>query len=62
MSAMDDLARMLKRSRSPGSDYTGVVTKVKDGTREVKKGFDLFSNSLRTTQRLLKGIGKQRCF
>lgn len=36
MSAMDDLARMLKRSRSPGSDYTGVVTKVEGGTAYVQ--------------------------
>lgn len=36
MSAMDDLARMLKRSRSPGSDYTGVVTKVEGSTAYVQ--------------------------
>ena len=36
MSAMDDLARMLKRSRSPGSDYTGKVTKVENGTAYVQ--------------------------
>lgn len=36
MSAMDDLARMLKRSRSPGSDYTGTVTKVENGTAYVQ--------------------------
>lgn len=36
MSAMDDLARMLKRSRSPGTDYTGTVTKVENGTAYVQ--------------------------
>jgi len=36
MSAMDDLARMLKRSRSPGSDYTGTVTKVEGSTAYVQ--------------------------
>lgn len=36
MSAMDDLARMLKRSRSHGSDYTGTVTKVENGIAYVQ--------------------------
>lgn len=36
MSAMDDLARMLKNNKSPGSDYTGTVTKVEGSTAYVQ--------------------------
>jgi len=36
MSAMDDLARMLKRSRSSGTDCTGTVTKVEGSTAYVQ--------------------------
>lgn len=36
MSAMDDLAKMLKKQKRTGTDYTGTVTKVDGGTAYVR--------------------------